>query len=123
MAIYCGIAAIFPETLLNFFYGHQYAGYGNIVMLFVLSHFIAFFNRIPTMGLKALKKPHKIFHGNLIAAVIAVLLAIPLMKYYGIYGACIGMILTQTIWLIVFSYFYQHALKNRQHALSETMHH
>ena len=113
MAIYCAIAAIFPESLLNLFYAHQYAGYGNIVILFALLYFIEFFNWPPYMGLKALNRPKKIFHGNLLAAIVSALSAIPLVKYYGIYGACIGMIVTQTIRLIVFSYFYQQALKNR----------
>ena len=113
MAIYCGIAAIFPETLLDLFYVRQYSGYGDIVMLFALLYFIAFFNRPPAMGLKALKKPEKIFHGNLIAATITLLSAIPLVKYYGIYGACIGMILTQITWLIAFNYFYSSEVKRR----------
>lgn len=123
MAVYCGIAAIFPETLLKLFYGHQYSGYGNIVMIFALLYFVAFFNQPPTMGLKALKKPEKIFYGNLIAASITLLLAVPLVKYYGIYGACVGMILTRITWLIAFSYFYRCEIKKRQHALSETMYH
>lgn len=123
MAICCAIAAIFAENLLKLFYAQQYAGHGKLVMLFALLYFIAFFNRPPAMGLKALKKPHKIFHGNLIAAVITVVTVIPLVKYYGIYGACIGMILTQAVWLIAFSYFYRCEIKKRQHTLSETMYH
>ena len=112
---YCSLVSFFPENILNFLYrGQQYADYGSIIVLFAIQYFIMFMIKIPSYGVKAIRKPEFIFYSNLVAALVTTGSPVPLVKYLEEYGVCLGMIITQLIWFIVLSYLYNLAVKKIQ---------
>ena len=103
---YCLVASLFSQVLLDLLYRNIYSGYGMIVTLFALQTIVIFSVRMPTYGIRAVRKPQYLFIGKLISALFALPATIFLVKHFGIYGACSGMILGQLIIFAALTLFY-----------------
>ena len=94
MATFCLIALFKGDWLLSLFYGKKYVGNGQIVA-------IAFI-RLPSSnmtiplccGLMAAELPDIVFKSYILGVVLTFIFGIPLVKYYGINGIVIGMIIS-----------------------------
>jgi O-antigen/teichoic acid export membrane protein len=103
---YCLVASLFSQVLLDLLYRDIYSGYEMIVTLFALQTLVVFSVRLPTYGIRAVRKPQYLFIGKLISALFALPASILLIKQFGLYGACSGMILGQLILFAALTLFY-----------------
>ena len=103
---YCIAASLFSQVLLDLLYRNIYSGYEMIVILFALQTLVIFSVRMPTYGIRAIRKPQYLFISKLISALFALPASIFLINHFGIYGACSGMILGQLILFAALTLFY-----------------
>jgi len=95
--IYCVSILWAPQFILDFLYKGQYKGYSYVVILFAIQSIFAFLNFPSHIGLLILRKMERILYSNLFSSATSIMVGIPLVKYWGLYGACVGMILTQAV--------------------------
>jgi O-antigen/teichoic acid export membrane protein len=98
---YCLIVAIFAGSIIRFVFGSNYASAGPVVALMAVAYFMLPFKYIQVFGLRAMGQPRWIFFAQLIGAVVTVTISVPLVTYWGIIGAAIGVVITHLVVLIV----------------------
>lgn len=101
---YC-LASLFPERILALLYKERYAGYGVLIVLCSVYFSISFVNRVLQVYLNAKRLPQAGFAAKTAALLLMLILAHPLLRYYGLYGASAGTIITQVIVLSGFVFF------------------
>jgi O-antigen/teichoic acid export membrane protein len=89
------LISVFSGSILDLLYGGKYQGFGYVVVVFALNSLINFFVFPPETGLFLMRRTESILRSNFISAVIGLIAAIPLIRFFGIGGALSGMILTQ----------------------------
>lgn len=94
MAIYCFAVSIKSETVLNLLYKDQYVGSEGIVTLFAVNYLFATVSIIVGFGLRAIQKTDVIFRAYIGSSIITILASIPLVYFWGIAGAVVGIILS-----------------------------
>ncbi len=98
---YCCLVSIFPEVILETLYRSKYTGYGYLVILSAVQYVFLFMSRVPQYGIRAVQKARVLFFSSVVTSVISLCISAPLVKYMGLSGACIGMIISQLILLIL----------------------
>jgi O-antigen/teichoic acid export membrane protein len=112
MGIYGILASFSANFLLKLLYKNQYSGYENIVILFAIMYLASTIMRVPSVGLQAVKKPKGIFYAYLISTIITIVLSIPLIKYFDIVGAAIGILISAIIVNVIIYYYYWKCISN-----------
>ncbi len=112
IGIYGILASFSANFLLKLLYKNQYSGYGHIVILFAIMYLVSTLMRVPGVGLQAIKKPKGIFYAYLISTIITIVLSIPLIKYFDIVGAAIGILISAIIVNVIIYYYYWKCISN-----------
>jgi O-antigen/teichoic acid export membrane protein len=112
MGIYGILASFSANFLLKLLYKNQYSGYGHIVILFAIMYLVSTLMRVPSVGLQAIKKPKGIFYAYLISTIITIVISIPLIKYFDIVGAAIGILISAIIVNVIIYYYYWKCISN-----------
>ena len=63
------------------------------------------------IGLRVMNKPQKIFLAHLFASISTIVISIPLVKFLGIVGAVIGLILSVSVVFATVRYHFAKAIK------------
>lgn len=111
--IYCLIVTLASQSILDYLYKGHYKGYGYVLVLFAIQSLFAFLNFPSSIGLLILRKTKSILYGNLFSCIATVMVAIPMVRYWGLYGACVGMIITQAILASALFWFYRIGLREK----------
>jgi O-antigen/teichoic acid export membrane protein len=112
MGIYGLLASFAANFLLKLLYKDQYSGYGHIVILFALMYLFSALMRIPGVGVQAIKKPKVIFYAYLTSTAITITISIPLIKYFNIIGAAIGILISSIIVNVIMHSYYRKYISN-----------
>ena len=104
-------AAIWGEFWLKLVYGAAYSGYGWIIWWWALFTFIAFFSRIPSVGLNVLERTKEIFRGNLAAALLAITISYPALHIWSINGAMAALCIVQVLMVVMLTFKYYKGLR------------
>lgn len=94
MATFCFIALFKGDWLLSLFYGKKYVGNGQIVALLSLGYLLSNITIPLCCGLMAAELPDLVFKSYLLGVGLTFIFGIPLVKYYGITGVVIAMIIS-----------------------------
>ncbi len=89
----------------------QYFGVSNYIPLIVLSYIIGSCNYVFQTGILYQKQTIKLFYANVFSGVIEVTLFFILIRYLGIYGACLTLIVQSSINNLVINTFSQRLFK------------
>jgi O-antigen/teichoic acid export membrane protein len=101
MGIYCFAASFSADFLLHILYKDKYIQYGNIVILLGINYIIGALMQIPGIGLRAIRKPKALFYAYAASSITTITLSIPLIKYFYITGAAMGLAINVFIVLAV----------------------
>jgi O-antigen/teichoic acid export membrane protein len=102
----CGLAASYPREILVFMYGEPYEPYYATLRLLALQTFISLFTRLGALGLKILHETKLVFGCYLVAAIVTITMAIPLIQWKGLQGAAFGMVVTQIVLAVPMTIFF-----------------
>lgn len=94
---YCIFVAIFASRLMRFLYGDNYAGDASVLQLYAVCAFLNYMQMVVAAALSAKRLTHLIFTSSICGGVIALSMSWPLIKFLGIDGAVVCMILTAVI--------------------------
>ncbi len=103
--------SIYPDALLGIIFGEQYYGYGQVLRLFSLYYVISFFSLPLRSGLRVLDSTAPIFLANVLMSAFAISFANTFIKYWGIEGAMVGMLVTVTISVLVLIIYFTKYVK------------
>jgi O-antigen/teichoic acid export membrane protein len=98
--ILCFTGALFASDILELLYRGQYRGFNHVLILVAVLTFVSFYVFPPDTGLLLLRRVEGIFGSNLIASAGSLLIAIPLIRSFGLDGALWGMIVTQLVLVV-----------------------
>jgi O-antigen/teichoic acid export membrane protein len=90
--IICG--ALFGNHLLALIYSSKYAGYGSVLIIVILSSFISAVTGPLNSALDALERADISFKSLIAGLIVTVSVGIILTYQWGLYGAVIGMLLS-----------------------------
>jgi O-antigen/teichoic acid export membrane protein len=119
MGAYGLMVILAPEFLLGLFYGGQYTGYGGVVQLYALMYFLMNSTLVLSLGIDSLARPDRTFLITMCAGVVALVVAFPLVRWWDVYGAALGMVVTQTVVLGGAWCLFEVSLRERAEAISQ----
>jgi O-antigen/teichoic acid export membrane protein len=96
------LTMLFAQEILVLVYKQNYAGYGPLLIICTIFYILSYFNRSLQIILYAKKRPDIGFLAKSASLVVMIVLAYPLIKNYGVYGAAIGTVASQMV--IFFSF-------------------
>jgi O-antigen/teichoic acid export membrane protein len=87
---------------MRFLYGDSYAGNASVLQLYAMCAFLNYMQMVVAAALSAKRLTHLIFISSVWGGAIALSLSWPLIKFLGIDGAIVCMILTAVIVSILY---------------------
>jgi O-antigen/teichoic acid export membrane protein len=90
-------AVLFPEFLLNLFYGDEFAPYANLLRWYAAVYLVIFIGLPLRSGLRAIEHTRPVFTGYLLTTVFALVVFYPLVHGLGLLGVMIGLLAMQLI--------------------------
>jgi O-antigen/teichoic acid export membrane protein len=93
--LYWVLLGAFHSPLVSWLYGGQYTGYANLIWLLGLAPIAAAVRGVLGQALKALERPDWLFWATIVSAVVAVTLGTGCMYLWGIFGAGMGLLISQ----------------------------
>jgi O-antigen/teichoic acid export membrane protein len=95
------IALLFPEFLLELFYGETYLQYSNGIVLMVIFYLLLYFSSPAQTALKAVRIGQPIFIANLIAITAMLTFGVWLILQWGVYGTLAGQVVSALIICVI----------------------
>jgi O-antigen/teichoic acid export membrane protein len=90
--LYCVLAAVFAEPILNVLYGDQYDAYASVVRILAVFSALMLGVFLVSSALTARRQTKALFTGSLAGAVLGVALGWAFVEAWGVDGAAIGMV-------------------------------
>jgi O-antigen/teichoic acid export membrane protein len=85
-------AALFSDFWFKCVYGNEYLNYSYLLKWFSLIYFVGFFLIPLSAGLRAVEKTKSLFSSFFFMSLLSVLLAYPLVSFFGLNGVMVGML-------------------------------
>jgi O-antigen/teichoic acid export membrane protein len=98
-------AMLFAQKILVLVYKQNYAGFGALLVICSLYYVFSYFNRFLQIMLYAMRKPDIGFYAKTVSLIVMVVCAYPLIRYYGVYGAAVGTVISQVVILGGFLFY------------------
>jgi len=95
------IVLLFPELLLELFYGETYLQYSNGIVLMVIFYLLLYFSSPAQTALKAVRIGQPIFIANLIAIAVMLTVGVWLIIQWGVYGTLAGQVVSALIICVI----------------------
>jgi hypothetical protein len=99
-----GTVALFGKEIMNLLYEGQHIEFAYLLYGFAGLYVLVFTGTIIRFAIRTLEKTRLIFISYIISALVSVLLAQPMITYFGINGVIIGLVLSQFIIQAYFIY-------------------
>jgi O-antigen/teichoic acid export membrane protein len=96
------ILSIFARPLLILIFSPQYAQYAHLVPILAFGMVLTVCNSLLGIAFRTLELPRTGFEAKLVSAAVTAITAYPAIKYWGVTGAALGLLLTQFSWLTVY---------------------
>jgi O-antigen/teichoic acid export membrane protein len=121
LVLFCGIfislIIIFSDNLLGTIYSVNFIKYSHIVPVLGASSFISAINSMYSVRFRTMERPQIGFYAKVLSTIGVLLFSYPLLRYFGLIGAAIGILITQIIWfvfyLIVARKFHEGIIKHK----------
>jgi O-antigen/teichoic acid export membrane protein len=92
-AVYVVVIPLFSEYILNILFGGFYSGLSGIVWIFAAAYLFRSISSVPALGLISMHATKDVFLVQLATMATTLVSMYPLLKYWGVTGAAIGMVL------------------------------
>ncbi len=99
------IVSIYSNEIMNIVYSEFYAKYSYLIPILGIAYIISTVNTVLSAAFRTVEQPQKGAYAKFVSAIITLLISYPLLLNWGLIGAVTGLILTQVIWLMVYTYF------------------
>jgi O-antigen/teichoic acid export membrane protein len=106
-AVYLVGIILFGRWLMETLYAGRYVSLAYLLPMAALPMLLGAASQGPGIALAAMQKPSKVFWGYAVAAVIAMVVGVPLTHYRGIVGAMSAMVISSCALLVAMFYFYK----------------
>jgi O-antigen/teichoic acid export membrane protein len=90
VALYAGLVAIFPRTIIRFAYGSTFADFAPIATLVALQYIISSFAWGSNIGLKASRNTRALFLSRLFIVFVSLIATLVLTPAFGLTGAAVA---------------------------------
>jgi O-antigen/teichoic acid export membrane protein len=97
IAAFAAVAVIAPNFWLGLVFGYQYLGYGYLLQLFAVLYLLTFLGLPLRAGLRAVELTRIFFWAQVNATVASVLVVYPIVKFFGLTGVLVGLLLAQAV--------------------------
>lgn len=115
-AIACLVLSVGARPLLGYVFTLGYADYAYLVPMLGLVMVLTVANSFLSVAFRTAEMPQVGFFAKAVAAAITGVIAYPLIHWWGVTGAAIGLIITQVCWLTVYScYLFVRKIISKQH--------
>jgi O-antigen/teichoic acid export membrane protein len=102
MALYCLLVSIRPTFVVTLLFGEEFASSAGWLMPMVASGFLLLAIIIPLdIGLRSLRVTRPVFRGGAIAFTAFWTIGVPAIYFFGLFGAGLTFVTSQTIFLVV----------------------
>ncbi len=96
------VMAATAPWLISLLYGAEYAQYSYILVGFCILYLFVYIGHPLRFALRTLELTRPIFIGYVVGAIFSLLIAYPILEYWGINGLLLGMLLTQVLAQVVY---------------------
>ena len=110
-AVYFVCLVLFGHWLMKTLYAGRYAQVAYLLPLAGLPLLMLAASQAPAIALSAMQAPSKAFYGHAVAAVITILIGVPLTHYRGLVGAMSAMVISSSAFFAVVVYNYKTHLR------------
>ena len=95
------VLSVFSESVLTLVYSEFYASYYWLLPIFAIGFFLAGINSMLRLSYLTGRDARTPSLTRVLAGVAGLVVAIPLVAYYGLVGAIISFVLTQLVWFFL----------------------
>lgn len=95
------LLSVFSQPLIRIIYSEYYTKYYLLIPVLSVCYFLIVLNGVLSSAFRTINMPQVGFYMKAISAVFTIIASYPLLKYLGIYGSAMGLLMTQLIWAIV----------------------
>jgi O-antigen/teichoic acid export membrane protein len=88
---------VFSGYLIHTFYGTEYAGYQFMLQGFCLIYIVVFVGYPMRYAIRTLENTKNIFYSFIISSCFSIAAAYPIIRWMGLYGVLVGLLITQLI--------------------------
>ena len=96
------LLSVFSPQILGLLYGEEYIVYSYILIGFCIIYLLVYIGYPLRFALRTLEMTKPIFMAFAFSAAFSIIVATPMLRYWGIYGLLIGLFLTQLITQFVY---------------------
>jgi O-antigen/teichoic acid export membrane protein len=93
----CAVLAILSEPILRLAYGEMYADAAWVLRWLCVAYVVTSLSLTLRYGLQALERTSYLFASNAVATAATLIAVFPLVKFFGVVGAPIGMAIVQSL--------------------------
>ena len=97
MTLFALTVGLFGELIMSFFFGSEFAGYGNLMAILAVSPIFWAMTIVFSAALAAIHKPKSTFVGACCGTVCTTVLAIPLVHFYNVMGGATAMLIGSVV--------------------------
>ncbi|MFT5765824.1 MAG: O-antigen/teichoic acid export membrane protein [Saprospiraceae bacterium] len=91
------LISIFSPNILGLLYGEDFVAYSYILICFCIIYLLVYIGYPLRFALRTLELTKPIFIAYALGAIFSVIMAAPMLQYWGIYGLLLGLFMTQLI--------------------------
>ncbi|WP_130804959.1 oligosaccharide flippase family protein [Acinetobacter ihumii] len=106
---------VFGEIIILFLYGEEYIESVRYLYIFIFSALFSSISNISEKYIMRYRGYHYLFKKTLILLLINILLTFMLVKYYGLIGAALAVLITEVLAATVLNYFFRNGLLLKLH--------
>ncbi|CAI8789249.1 conserved membrane protein of unknown function [Methylocaldum szegediense] len=97
--------SLFAEPALETLFKPFFAEYGYLVWILSFGYVLRSINSVLRVAFQTAEKPQIGFLSRLLSTIVTIAISYPLLQYYGVAGAAVGIVVTQLIWVTVYLVF------------------
>ncbi len=98
------VLGVYAKEIINILYVESMMLYSGVLYIFLIAALTASLNAVLTMAFRTSNQPQMGLKVKIFSAVITTIVSYPLIRYLGIYGAAIGVVITQLSWFVMYLY-------------------
>jgi len=92
--------SFFSAPLIRLVYSEHYSKYYSLIPVLSVCYLLTILNGVLSAAFRTINMPQVGFYMKAVSAVFTIIASYPLLKYLNVYGAAIGLLMTQLIWAV-----------------------
>lgn len=104
-AMLCLIVSVFAEPLLTHLYTPFFGNFWYLVPIMSISYCFRAVNTVLVTSFRTANLPQVGFAAHFISSIVTIMIASPLLSFWGVGGAAIGLAITQILWTVVYLFY------------------